>query len=760
MERERVRELVSKMTLEEKASLCSGLDFWNTKGIERLGIPSVMVSDGPHGLRKQEEAADHLGMNESIKAVCFPAGCAVAASFDRGTAKLLGETLGTECHAENISTILGPAMNIKRSPLCGRNFEYYSEDPLVSSEMASAYIQGVQSRHVGTSPKHFLANNQEFHRMTSDSVMDERTLREIYMASFEGMVKQAKPWTIMNSYNKLNGTYLCENKEMLTDVLRKEWGFDGYVMTDWGAMNERVQSLLAGCNLEMPSSGGSTDREIVAAVKNGTLEEAVLDRSCEEFLEIIFRYIENRDTDAVFNLEKDHAVAQKIEEESIVLLKNEDKILPLKEDCKAAFIGKYAAKPRYQGGGSSHINSFKVESAWETVKDNGSVIYAQGYDDREDVTDEELLTEAIKAAKQAEAAVIFAGLPDNFESEGYDRKHLRMPKCQNRLIEEISAVQPNTIVILHNGAPVEMPWIDKVKAVLEVYLGGQAVGSAAVNILYGKTNPSGRLPETFPLRLEDTPCYLFYGGENDRSEYREGVFVGYRYYTSKDMPVLFPFGYGLSYTDFTYTNLQISHAKIQDNETLTVKVDVTNTGNCKGKEVIQLYISAKEGQVIRPVRELRAFKKISLNPGETKTVVLELDGRAFSYWNTEIHDWYMEPGSYEIQIGKSAQEILLKKEVQVRTERKLPRIYTLNSTLEEVMKDERGQRLLGEVLGYTAGKAEGMDAITAKSEDGSQMMNQEMLEAMMGGMPLRQMMSFIPGIKKENLTELIKMLNE
>lgn len=760
MERERVRELVSKMTLEEKASLCSGLDFWNTKGIERLGIPSVMVSDGPHGLRKQEEAADHLGMNESIKAVCFPAGCAVAASFDRGTAKLLGETLGTECQAENISTILGPAMNIKRSPLCGRNFEYYSEDPLVSLEMASAYIQGVQSRHVGTSPKHFLANNQEFHRMTSDSVMDERTLREIYMASFEGMVKQAKPWTIMNSYNKLNGTYLCENKEMLTDVLRKEWGFDGYVMTDWGAMNERVQSLLAGCNLEMPSSGGSTDREIVAAVKNGTLEEAVLDRACEEFLEIIFRYIENRDTDAVFNLEKDHAVAQKIEEESIVLLKNEDKILPLKEDCKAAFIGKYAAKPRYQGGGSSHINSFKVESAWETVKDNGSVIYAQGYDDREDVTDEELLTEAIKAAKQAEAAVIFAGLPDNFESEGYDRKHLRMPKCQNRLIEEISAVQPNTIVILHNGAPVEMPWIDKVKAVLEVYLGGQAVGSAAVNILYGKTNPSGRLPETFPLRLEDTPCYLFYGGENDRSEYREGVFVGYRYYTSKDMPVLFPFGYGLSYTDFTYTNLQISHAKIQDNETLTVKVDVTNTGNCKGKEVIQLYISAKEGQVIRPVRELRAFKKISLNPGETKTVVLELDGRAFSYWNTEIHDWYMEPGSYEIQIGKSAQEILLKKEVQVRTERKLPRIYTLNSTLEEVMKDERGQRLLGEVLGYTAGKAEGMDAITAKSEDGSQMMNQEMLEAMMGGMPLRQMMSFIPGIKKENLTELIKMLNE
>lgn len=407
-----MREFVSKMTLEEKASLCSGKDFWHTKGIERLGIPSVMVSDGPHGLRKQEDAADHLGMNESIKAVCFPAGCAVAASFSRDAARRLGETLGNECQAEDVSVILGPAMNIKRSPLCGRNFEYYSEDPYVSAEMAAAYIQGVQSRNVGTSPKHFMANNQEFHRMTSDSVMDERTMREIYLAAFEGMVKKAKPWTIMNAYNRLNGTYLCENKEILTDVLRKEWGFDGYVMTDWGAMDERVKALEAGCNLEMPASGGITDAEIVEAVQNGTLKEEVLDQACEEILKIVFRYEDNRDKKAEFSLEKDHETAREIEEECMVLLKNEGQILPLKSGSKVAFIGKYALKPRYQGGGSSHINSFRVDSAWETVKEKEPVVYAKGYEDEEDRIDVKLLEEAVEAAQNAEAAVIFAGLPD------------------------------------------------------------------------------------------------------------------------------------------------------------------------------------------------------------------------------------------------------------------------------------------------------------------------------------------------------------
>lgn len=754
-----MRELISKMTLEEKASLCSGKDFWHTKGIERLGIPSVMVSDGPHGLRKQEDAADHLGMNESIKAVCFPAGCAVAASFSRKVAGRLGETLGNECQAENISVILGPAMNIKRSPLCGRNFEYYSEDPYVSSEMAAAYIEGVQSKNVGTSPKHFMANNQEFHRMTSDSVMDERTMREIYLATFEGMVKRAKPWTIMNAYNKLNGTYLCENKEILTKVLRKEWGFDGYVMTDWGAMNERVKALEAGCNLEMPASGGITDAEIVEAVKNGTLKEEILAQACEEILNIVFRYEDNRDKMAEFSLEKDHETAREIEEECIVLLKNEDCILPLKSGSKVAFIGKYASMPRYQGGGSSHINSFRVDSAWEAVKEKEPVIYAKGYEDGGNRTDEKLLEEAVEAAKNAEIAVIFAGLPDNFESEGYDRRHLKMPDCQNRLIEEVADVQPNTVVVLHNGAPVEMPWIDRVKAVLEAYLGGQAVGSATANVLYGKANPSGRLPESFPLRLEDTPCYLFYGGENDKSEYREGVFVGYRYYTSKNMPVLFPFGHGLSYTDFAYTNLKISSNSISESEILTVEVDVANKGKLTGKEVIQLYVSPKESKVIRPLRELRAFDKIELEPGETKTVTFRLHARAFAYWDMALHDWFVETGCYEIQIGKSAEKIILSEEVAVKGEKAIPKHYTLNSTLGEIMADPKGRQIIGQMFEYTAQPTQEMEAITAGTEEGGGVINQEMMKAMMEGMPLRQMLSFIPGIEKERLKELVEALN-
>lgn len=752
------------MTLEEKAGLCSGEDFWHTKGIERLGIPSVMVSDGPHGLRKQEDEADHLGINDSIKAVCFPAGCATASSFDRDLLEELGEIIGNECQAENISTILGPAMNIKRSPLCGRNFEYYSEDPLVSSEMASAFVRGVQSKSVGTSPKHFMANNQEYHRMTSSSEMDERTMREIYLASFESMVKKEKPWTIMNSYNKLNGTYLCENKEMLSDILRDEWGFDGYVMTDWGAMNERVEALKAGCNLEMPASGGKTDKEIVEAVRSGELDEAVLDQRCEEFLNIIFRYIENRDENAVFDREKDHEKARHIEEESIVLLKNEDSILPLSPEQKTAFIGKYAAAPRFQGGGSSHINSFKTESAMDALEivdgiNKENIIYAQGYDDLEDKTDDALLQEAVEAAKRAETAVIFAGLPDSFESEGYDRTHMRMPQCQITLIEEVAKVQPDTVVALHNGAPVEMPWIDKVKAVVEVYLGGQAVGGATVNVLYGNTNPSGHLAETFPIRVQDTPCYLTYGGEHDKSVYSEGVFVGYRYYASKEMNVLFPFGHGLSYTTFSYSNLVVEKERIRESEKLKVSVDVTNTGNRFGKEVIQLYVAPKNSTVIRPVRELRAFDKIGIAPGETKTVTFLLDGRAYAYWSTEIHDWHVESGEYEIQIGKNAQDIVLSRTVYVESEHMIPKVFTLNTTMGEILADPKGKAVFEQAMSGMAG-SDAQEMESQALEGDGEAISAEMMAAMMEAMPLRQMISFVPGVTKEALTSLVKVLND
>ena len=750
------------MTLEEKASLCSGLDFWHTKGVERLGIPSEMVSDGPHGLRKQDDKADHLGINDSIQAVCFPAGCATASSFNRELVTKLGETLGEECQAENVSAILGPAMNIKRSPLCGRNFEYYSEDPLVSTEMAGALVHGVQSKHIGTSPKHFMANNQEYHRLTSSSEMDERTMREIYLASFEGMVKKEKPWTIMNAYNKLNGTYLCENKEMLTDVLRREWGFDGYVMTDWGAMNDRVEALKAGCNLEMPSCEGATDAEIVAAVQDGTLDESVLDKSCEEYLNVIFKYEENRDKNAVFQHEKDHETAREIEEECIVLLKNEDALLPLSADKKVAFIGKYAEKPRYQGGGSSHINSFKTESAMDAVEflatvKKENITFAKGFDDVEDKADEALAAKAVEAAANADVAVIFAGLPDSFESEGYDRKHLGMPNCQNALIEAVAEAQPNTIVVLHNGAPIEMPWLGKVKAVLESYLGGQAVGGAVVNVLYGNANPSGRLAETFPLRIQDTPCYLNYGGEHDKSVYSEGVFVGYRYYTSKEMEVLFPFGYGLSYTTFSYGNLTVDKKEFKESEKLLVSVDVTNTGACTGKEVVQLYVAPKGGTIIRPVRELKAFEKTELAPGETKTVTFELDSRAYAYWNTEIHDWHVETGAYEIQICRNAQEVLLSEEVQVESETVLPKVYTLNSTMGEIMADPKGKAILEQAMG----EMEGMDGESTEEQmqDDSGVINDEMMAAMMEAMPLRQMLSFVPGVTKEALNQLVAALN-
>jgi beta-glucosidase len=753
MTSEKIKELISQMTLEEKASLCSGGDFWHTKGIERLGIPATMVTDGPHGLRKQDGGGDHLGLGESIKAVCFPAGCATAASFNRELVIMMGETIGNECQAEDISVILGPAMNIKRSPLCGRNFEYYSEDPLVSTEMAGALIKGVQSKNIGTSPKHFLANNQEHRRMTSSSEVDERTLREIYLASFEGAVKKQKPWTVMCSYNRINGIYAAENKAYLTDVLRDEWGFDGYVMSDWGAVNDRVPGLKAGLELEMPSSRGINDKLIVKAVQDGELDEKVLDTACERFLNIVYRYLENRDTTAVFDRDKDHEIARKVAEECIVLLKN-DGILPLKETANIAFIGKYAKQPRYQGGGSSHINSAKITSAVDMVKTMSNVVYAQGFDDKTDTIDEAMFNEAIEAAKNAEVAVIFAGLPDAFESEGFDRSHMRMPNCQNALIEAVSKVQPNVVVVLHNGSPVEMPWIDKVKGVLESYLGGEAVGGAQVDILFGRVNPSGKLPETFPIQLQDNPSYLYYLGEGDTVEYREGVFVGYRYYDRKNMKVLFPFGFGLSYTEFEYSNLVIDKEQIKDTDAVKVSVEVKNIGKMQGKEVVQLYVAAEGGSIIRPAKELRGFEKVELAPGESKIVTFTLDKRAFAYWNTKLQDWHVESGKYKILIGKSSRDVEIEKEILVESTVKVPRTYTINSTMGDIMADTEKAGIVGAMMQKLRGGA-GVSAEQAESEA----MSKEAMQAMMRYMPLRSLISFM-GLPREILENLVAELNK
>ncbi|MFD1401346.1 glycoside hydrolase family 3 C-terminal domain-containing protein [Robinsoniella peoriensis] len=748
-----VKELIGQMTVEEKAGLCSGQDFWHTKTVERLGIPAIMVSDGPHGLRKQDQEADHLGINDSIKAVCFPAGCALAASFDRQMTTRLGEALGEECQAENVAVILGPAVNIKRSPLCGRNFEYYSEDPYLASEIAASHIKGVQSKNVGTSIKHFLANNQEHRRMSSSSEMDERTAREIYLAAFEGAVKQSKPWTVMCSYNRINGTYACENKKYLTDILRDEWGFDGFVVSDWGAVNDRVDSLKAGLELEMPSSFGINDKKIAEAVKAGTLSEECLDEAVERVLNIVYKFVENRNENAVFDKEADHKLSKEIAAECMVLLKN-DQILPLDEKANTVFIGAFAKKPRYQGGGSSHINSFKVESALDAVAGMEHITYSPGFITEKDVIDEALIKEAVEAAKKAETAVVFAGLPDSFESEGFDRKHMRLPDCQNELIRQVAAVNKNTVVVLHNGSPVEMPWIQDVKAVLEAYLGGQAVGAATVDILFGKANPCGRLAETFPIRLEDNPSYLYYLGEGDKVEYREGVFVGYRYYDKKKMDVLFPFGHGLSYTSFVYSNLVLDKENMKDTETLRVTVDVTNAGTIKGKEVVQLYVAPLNGSIIRPVRELKGFDKIELNPGETKTVSFELEKRAFAYFDMEAGDWKVENADYEIQIGKSSRDIVAAASVHVESTSKKTRSYNRNTTFGDLMKDEKAMEIAGYLLKEVAVLGDAADDALGESTTA-------MNEAMMMYMPIRGVITFAQGkVSEEELDALLEKINQ
>lgn len=750
-----IKALVSQMTLEEKAGLCSGLDFWHTKPVERLGVPSVMVSDGPHGMRKQDEKADHLGVNDSIKAVCMPAACATASSFDRDLMGRMGQAIGDSCQHEKLGVVLGPAVNIKRSPLCGRNFEYFSEDPYLAGEMSAAYINGVQSKNVGTSIKHFAANSQEHRRMSSSSNADERTLREIYFPAFEISVRKAQPWTVMCSYNRINGVYASENPWLLTDVLRGEWGFKGYVMSDWGAVSDRVAGVAAGLDLEMPSSGGINDRKIVAAVKSGELDEKIVDQACERILEINYRYLDNARPETPWDQEADHQLSARIAEECMVLLKN-DGILPLNKTDEVAFIGEFAAKPRFQGGGSSHINAFRTTSAVEAAQ-GLPVTYVQGYSAARDMATDEMIAEAVQAAKAAKVAVVFAGLPDAYESEGYDRAHMAMPACQNRLIEAVAGANPNTVVVLHNGSPVEMPWLGKVKAVLEAYLGGQAVGIAAVRLLYGDANPCGHLAETFPVKLSDNPSYLYYGGEGNEADYREGVFVGYRYYDKKEMPVLFPFGFGLSYTTFACSNLRLSGQKITDQETLTAAVTVTNTGSRAGKTVVQLYVGDRESTVLRPIRELKGFEKVELQPGESRDVTFTLDKRAFAYWNAAIHDWHVETGAFTIEVGQSSRDIEVSGEVTVESTVALPRHYTADSIFMDVMADPKAKEALGPMLAsIQKAFAPSADAGDAAQEA----ISADMGLAMMRYMPLRGLVSFSPDkVTDDTLKQLLDALN-
>lgn len=747
-----IKNLVSQMTLEEKARFCSGADFWHVEGLPRLGIPSVMVTDGPCGLRKQAGETDHLGLNASVKAISYPTGSCIACSFDRELIKESGEYLGEECQAEDVAVLLGPAVNIKRSPTCGRNFEYFSEDPYLAGELSAAYIKGVQSKNVGTSLKHFAANSMEHRRMTSSSEVDERTFREIYLPAFEKSVKEAKPWTVMCSYNKLNGVFASENHRLLTEILRDEWGFEGAVVSDWGAVNDRVKGVPAGMDLEMPGPGTGNTEKLIAAVKAGEMKERDLDTAVERILDFVFKYTENRKPDTKFDYERDHGKARQMAAESMVLLKN-DGILPLSKTARVAFIGKFASEPRFQGGGSSHVNSYKVSGSVEAAKEYG-VTYAQGYDTKTQEPDGALIAEAVKTAGEAEAAVLFIGITDAMESEGFDRADMKIPVCQQKLIEEVIKVQPNTVVVVECGSAIEMPWIDGVRGVLYAYLGGEAVGPAIVDLLYGDANPCGKLAETFPLRYEDNPSYIYYLGEGDRTEYREGIFVGYRYYDKKNMPVLFPFGFGLSYTKYEYSDITLDKTAMKDTDTLTVSVKVKNVGDRAGKEIVQLYVADDKSTVIRPVKELKGFEKVELAPGEEKTVTFTLDKRSFAYYNVDIKDWHVETGSFTVMVGGSSRDLPLCAKVEVESTVGLPKTYHWNSTIGDVMADPRGAEMMGQMM-----QAMNPLASSEEPEEGG-VFEEGGMQAMMNYMPLRGLVMFGGGKEAEaGIQQLIDALN-
>ena len=755
---EEIKEIISTLTLEEKASLCSGDTFWFTKEIPGKNIPKIMVSDGPVGLRKQENLEDHLGMNESIKAVCFPAGVGMAATFNRELYKKMGEALGEECRAENVAVILGPAVNIKRSPLCGRNFEYLSEDPYLASEMSTSYIKGVQSKHVGTSIKHFAVNNMETRRFSASSNLSERALREIYLAAFEGPVRNAAPWTVMCSYNKINGEFASQNKKILTDILRDEWGFEGNVVSDWGAVSDRAKALKAGLNLEMPTSYCENDKKLVEAVKNGELDEKVIDENCFSLLKLIFDAYDNIGNSDEFKFDRDihHAIAREIAAETFVLLKNKDNVLPLTKDLKIAVIGPYAENPRYQGGGSAHINCLKIESFLDACKENGlaNITYAKGFSPVSDVFEENLCEEAVNIAKDADVTLIFAGLPDIFESEGYDRKHMQMPACQLKVIDEVLKVSKKSVIALHNGSPVEMPFADSADAILECYLGGQAVGGAQYDIIFGDKSPSGKLAETFPKKLEDNPSFLNFPGCGNDVNYAEDIFVGYRYYDKKKMDVLFPFGFGLSYSEFKYDNLKLSKDEIKDDEELTVTVDITNIGKVEAKEIVELYVKNCDTDILRPIREFKGFDKVNLLPGETKTVTFRLNKRSFAYYEEKINDWAVPSGKYEIEIGKSSRDIVLSKSVNIISEPILPHSYDYGSIMEHLLKDPRIEECLKKYIAKSKDDRE-------KSDVEKESMNEEMENSGFLYSPLRSGLYFSGGkIRYKDIDEFLKEANE
>ncbi|MFE6969802.1 glycoside hydrolase family 3 C-terminal domain-containing protein [Isoptericola sp. NPDC057653] len=752
-----VEHVLASLTLEEKASLLSGLDFWHTQPIERDGstlVPSVMVTDGPHGLRKQDESADHLGLGGSVPATCFPTAAALGSSWDVDLLRRVGEALGRETRANDVAVLLGPGVNIKRSPLCGRNFEYFSEDPVVAGDLGAALVEGIQSQGVGTSLKHFAANNQEADRMRVSADVDERTLREIYLPAFERVVTTAQPWTVMCAYNKVNGVYASQHDWLLTTVLRDEWGFDGLVVSDWGAVRDRVAGVAAGLDLEMPSSGGRTDAEVVAAVRAGELDEALVDAGARRVLRLVARSLPAAEAPGSFDVEDHHALAREAAAAGTVLLKNEPvgtasgraPLLPLAGVSDVAVVGELARTPRYQGAGSSQVNPTRLDDALTTLREaaGADVPFAPGYTLAEGPDDdrpvEALVAEAVETARGAGTVLVFLGLPAAYESEGYDRDHLDLPADQVALLAAVAAVNPRVVVVLAGGSAISVAgWQDAVPALLTGWLGGQAGGSAVVDVLTGAVAPSGRLTETLPLRLEDTPAYGNFPGELGHVRYGEGLLVGYRWYDARKADVAYPFGHGLTYTTFAYDEATAEVTGAGAGARVRVAVRVTNTGAVAGAEVVQVYVGDPQAQVQRPERELKAFAKVFLQPAESRVVTLDLDARDLSYWHPVLRRWVLEGGEFRVGVGASSRDLRAELAVDV--------------TGEDVTLPLHELSTLGEALAHPVAAAAIRPALEASPIDPTML-------AMATDMPLAVIADFgLAGFDRAALAQLVAAAN-
>jgi beta-glucosidase len=750
----KIDQLLTQMTVAEKASLTSGASMWRTKPVDRLGVPSIMMTDGPHGVRKSVDGQ----FGPPVPATCYPPAVTLASTWNSELAYQVGAALGKESQAMGVQILLGPGTNIKRSPLGGRNFEYFSEDPILSGKFSSAYIEGVQSQGVGVSLKHYAVNDQEHERMTISAEVSPRALHEIYLRPFEMAVRDAQPTTLMNAYNKINGTYAANNEYLLNEVLRKQWGFEGMVITDWGAVDDRVQGIRARLHLQMPADGGMNDQKIVAAVSSGELAESELDEVVRSTLGITLMLDENKGRYESYDQDQHHQLAYQVASEGVVLLKNENNILPLGKNEKIAVIGNFAKIPRYQGSGSSLVNPTRIDNLIDNVK----ATFAPGYN-LMGKTSAGLLDEAKQVARAADKVVLVIGLTFLEESEGFDRVGYDIAPGHRQLLDAVIAANPNVIVVLQNGSPVAMPWIDRVDGVVEAYLGGQAGGSALADVLYGKVNPSGKLAETFPVRIEDNPTYIAWAGEEGKTYYNEGVFVGYRYYDKKNLEPLFPFGYGLSYTSFEFSDIRVDRTEFSEDDTVTVSLSVKNTGKIAGQEVVQLYIKDQESSVRRPDKELKHFSKIFLKPGEKQNVSFQLSHRDFAFYSARHAQWIAETGDFSILVGNSSRNLPLQQEISLTVLNPPKQVFTKYSLIKELQGHPVGDRIIADVVMTLVGSRRPDEAQENLSEAArvSAMKRDILMKHLIADMPIKNVLQFSNGrVTEADLDNMLLELNK